>query len=88
VLGFWRRIGSRAGQVYVPSPKDPPRPTSHYFVKSDAIPREYLLKELERVRWPEDDTVAAPSISKNLFIRELNRITGEYAAAVPCVKEE
>jgi hypothetical protein len=74
----WRRIGSRAGQVYVPCLKDPPTQSSHYFVESKELPREYLVKGLAQVRWPENDTVAAPSISKNLLICELNRITEEY----------
>ena len=66
-----RRVGVYAGNIS----KDIKNKSSqsHYFIKINTIKVDDFIKEFEKIKFNTDNTVGPKSISKNEFIKEINK---------------
>lgn len=72
-----RRVGYYAGRAYlIEGPY--PSISSHYFIDSSSIPKDFIINRLNEITWDFDNVVGPRSISKNEFIFVLNEITEKY----------
>lgn len=67
-----RRVGVNAGKVY--DTIDECSQQSHYFIKLDRKPEDKILKKLNNIKFEDNNTVGAKSISKQEFITKYNSI--------------
>lgn len=72
-----RRVGYYAGKAHIIE-GNYPSCSSHYFIESSVIPKDFIVTQLNNISWKFDNVVGARSISKNEFILALNQITERY----------